>query len=365
MISRPRVVLVLDKMIAAGTQRHIVHLVKGLSDKIEFHVVSLEGLGEWENELKKYPIVSHHYPLHRLYDMSGFQVYQNLIYLLKKIEPVGVETFMFTAHILGSFAAKKVGNIPVISSRREKVLWRKKTHLYLRRQANRHCTLHLANSLAVARDVQDMEKVPAQRIKHLANGLDLPENPCNTLSFSPHKTHAVVLAALKPVKQHALLIEIYAEFRHIFKELELHFLGDGPLKKELETLSLEKGVKECIFFHGKVDNVLEELGAFDFSILPSKSEGFSNSLLECLGSGLPSIAFDVDGNREAIVNNRTGMLIKEGNRQEMADAMATLTNNAVLRKKMGEAARKNIKENYSLKKMCELKYKCYKEVFKC
>ena len=272
--------------------------------------------------------------------MSGFQVYRDLIYLLKKIKPVGVETFMFTAHILGTFAAKAAGNIPVISSRREKVLWGKKIHLFLRRRANRYCSLHLANSMAVKQDVLDMEKVPEKIIVHLANGIDLPENPSPHLTLSPHKTHAVVVAALKEVKQHALLIEIFAEFRDQFEDLELHFLGDGPLKMKLQALSLEKGVKEGIFFHGKVDNVLEELNIFDFSILPSKSEGFSNSLLECLGSGLPSIAFDVDGNREAIVNNITGILVKEGNRKEMADAVKTLVEDKALRQRMSAAAKK-------------------------
>ena len=82
--------------------------------------------------------------------------------------------------------------------------------------------------------------------------------------------------------------------------------------------------------------MLNELPAFDFSILPSKSEGFSNSLLECLGSGLASVAFDVDGNKEAIEDGETGLLVKAQDVEALALAMVEMTEQPEKRQKIKE-----------------------------
>ena len=87
--------------------------------------------------------------------------------------------------------------------------------------------------------------------------------------------------------------------------------------------------------------------------------------MECLGSGLPSIAFDVDGNSEAIEHRETGILVEEGNGQKMIDAIKELAGDEALRKKMSVSARNSVREKYALKKMCDKKLGYYQEVFGC
>jgi glycosyltransferase involved in cell wall biosynthesis len=92
-------------------------------------------------------------------------------------------------------------------------------------------------------------------------------------------------------------------------------------------------------FAGMRYDVWRLLGAMDVFCLPSRFEGYPASLMEAAAMGLPSIATDIRGSREAVLDGVTGLLVKPQDPQDLEAAMERLLSNPVERREMGERAR--------------------------
>lgn len=105
-------------------------------------------------------------------------------------------------------------------------------------------------------------------------------------------------------------------------------------------------------FIGHTDNVQDELVKADCLILPSYREGLSKVLIEAGSSGIPSITTDVPGCKDVVTDNYNGLIIEPKSSESLLDAMDKMLNlsNSTLAK-LGENARKNIKENFSMQKI--------------
>ena len=93
-------------------------------------------------------------------------------------------------------------------------------------------------------------------------------------------------------------------------------------------------------------------------MLPSRTEDLSVALLEAGYAGLPMVVFDVGGNSDIVVNNKTGYLIKPFNLDEFADKLEILIKQPELRNKIGNQAHEFIKSNFTeghrLKRLIEM-----------
>lgn len=87
-------------------------------------------------------------------------------------------------------------------------------------------------------------------------------------------------------------------------------------------------------------------GAMDFLILPSHREGFANVLLEAQAAGLPVIASDIEGCRDAVRPHETGLLVSLFEPEALQSAIEKLAGDAVLRQRMGTAGRAWVVENF-------------------
>lgn len=85
-------------------------------------------------------------------------------------------------------------------------------------------------------------------------------------------------------------------------DVELHIIGDGILKKELEEVS-----QKNVVFHGEIEN-FQQFTNFDIFCLISDSEGLPLSAIEAMSCGLPLILSNVGGCSELISGN--GSLVK-------------------------------------------------------
>jgi len=96
----------------------------------------------------------------------------------------------------------------------------------------------------------------------------------------------------------------------------------------------------------------------DVFVLPSIQEGQGIVLLEAQASGKPVVAFDIGGVNEALRNKETGLMVKLGDSDALADALIKLINDKSLRESMGSSGRKFIVNNFTwdicAKKMLEV-----------
>ena len=80
----------------------------------------------------------------------------------------------------------------------------------------------------------------------------------------------------------------------------------------LKELAAELGIADHVYFIGRCDNVASLLFASHVGVLSSKAEGFANAILEYMSVGLPVVATDVGGVREAVVEGETGYIVPSG-----------------------------------------------------
>ncbi len=129
----------------------------------------------------------------------------------------------------------------------------------------------------------------------------------------------VFLGSLTKLKQPGVLLQAVSGLYQRGIEIRLDFVGEGPLRGELEngiaTTSLAKVVK----FHGHLSAPYPVLAGADVLVSPSLSEGVSRAGLEALHLGVPCILRAQDGNDELIETGVNGALFHE--ESELADCI--------------------------------------------
>lgn len=150
-----------------------------------------------------------------------------------------------------------------------------------------------------------------------------------------------------PVYDNAtLLIGFAIAYR---KDLRLHLTlkGDGPLENEIRDLVAALNLNDVVTFRKRTTyaDVPDDYRGADIFITTSVSDGTPVSILEAMASGLPCIATAVGGIPEWVEHNQTGLLIKPGSPEQVADAILTLAADPTLRIRMGTAARDVVLKN--------------------
>jgi glycosyltransferase involved in cell wall biosynthesis len=97
-----------------------------------------------------------------------------------------------------------------------------------------------------------------------------------------------------------------------------------------------------------VDGTIPYLQAADLFVLPSATEGLSNSMLEALSTGLPVLATSVGGTPDVISHDVNGYLIPPDDLEALKSGLSTLLADESLRARLGREARQSILQNFSL-----------------
>lgn len=158
----------------------------------------------------------------------------------------------------------------------------------------------------------------------------------------PHDVIFGFAARVEAAKGPAILLEAFASLTAQLDRPYLRIAGVGPQSYSLRALSRSLGIDDKCDFVGSYDTA-EGRAAFmqtlDVFVLPSFAEGTPNSIIEAMASGVPVIATTVGGIPD-IVTPETGILVAPGDAASLAAAMTRLAEDAALRARMGEAARR-------------------------
>jgi len=144
--------------------------------------------------------------------------------------------------------------------------------------------------------------------------------------------------------------------------VKLTFVGDGPLRKELEQQVAESGLVDRMTFAGTTNDVMQVLPSFDVVAGSSLREGLPLSILEAMAAGLPVVTTDVGGNREAVINGTTGLLVPAGDPTALAEALESLWKDGGKRNSMGIAGRQRVEEYFSAENMVTGTEKVYESI---
>ena len=116
------------------------------------------------------------------------------------------------------------------------------------------------------------------------------------------------------------------------------------LNQRIKTLGLEKHVT----LTGERQDIPELLGLLDVFTLPTFShEGLPRSIVEAMAMGLPIVTTDVRGCREAVVNEKNGLIVTPQKGTDLAKALEKLLSNSQLRQDYGKASRERVELEYN------------------
>jgi glycosyltransferase involved in cell wall biosynthesis len=101
----------------------------------------------------------------------------------------------------------------------------------------------------------------------------------------------------------------------------------------------------------------------DVFVLPSVSEGMSNTLLEAMAAGVPVLASDVGGNVEIVESGRSGLLFRSGDEDHAAAQLLRLTNDAGLRIALGREGASKVGKDFSIAAMLQSYAALYRRVW--
>jgi glycosyltransferase involved in cell wall biosynthesis len=145
----------------------------------------------------------------------------------------------------------------------------------------------------------------------------------------------ISVARLEAPKDHATLLEALGTLREFEWELEL--VGDGPFAGRIREQTVRLGLGERVRFAGYLPDPAPLLAQAHVFVLSSLSEGFPRTILGAMRAGLPVVASDVGGIREAVEDGVSGILVRRGNPAEMAGALRTLLESPKERQRMGRS----------------------------
>lgn len=136
-------------------------------------------------------------------------------------------------------------------------------------------------------------------------------------------------------------------------EVELIFVGDGPLREELKGQASELGVKAE--FLGSMDHadLPEIMNSCQVYAQPSFYEGHPKALLEAMSCGRPVLAGNSPGIREVIEDGEDGLLSGH-DPESIRDGLVTLLKDHALRTRLGRSARARVVRSVSLSRIVEL-----------
>jgi glycosyltransferase involved in cell wall biosynthesis len=160
------------------------------------------------------------------------------------------------------------------------------------------------------------------------------------------------VARLADVKDQATLIRAFHVVQKTSPEAELHILGDGPLRANLELLSKHLELERSITFHGASPNVAQFLSGLDMFVLSSISEGLPIAVLEAMSAGLPIVSTRVGGISEVATEHEVAEYCDPSQPEAMAQAIQSLLEPERMRV-MGQTGQTIARRSFTIQAMSE------------
>jgi glycosyltransferase involved in cell wall biosynthesis len=156
----------------------------------------------------------------------------------------------------------------------------------------------------------------------------------------------LVVASLVHRKGIDVLLKALARLASDGLEPVLWIAGEGEEHSNLERLSTRLQLTKQVRFLGQRDDVADLIQASDLVVLPSRLEGLGVAALEAMALGRPVVASNVGGLAEAIDDEHTGLLVPPEDPAALAAALARLTQDPALRRRLGDAGPQRIEAEY-------------------
>ena len=339
----PHVLLVLDQIPQSlgGGERIVLKLAAQLP-KYGYRVSILTFSAHPESAaLKSPPCPIYLLPLKRTYDLNALRAAFELRNFLKKHQIQIVETFFESSDLWAGFVTKATSSAKLIWSRRDMGILRTNKHRIAYRLMATKPDAVFAVSEQVRQHCIEVDRINPERVLTIYNGLDLSawNFPPRTIEPS-HKPLITTIGNIRRIKGHDLFIRAAALIAPNYPNAQFSIAGDvlePDYFAELQKLIQDLGLSNHFHFAGGIADINQYLATADIFVLPSRSEGFSNAIVEAMAASLPVIATNVGGNAEAVTDGVSGFIVPTEDPEALSEAIAKLLSDPPRAKAMGSA----------------------------
>jgi glycosyltransferase involved in cell wall biosynthesis len=225
----------------------------------------------------------------------------------------------------------------------------------------------LIGSRSFAQEVQHNHDVPLERFTIVPGATDIqrfkpkPSRDLGDLSDPPCFIYHGRVDVRKGLLE---LIDAMAGVHKIRPDAKLVISGIGPDLAQAQQYVNAAGLSPVIEFLGYTDyatapSVYHRGNIF---VSPTYSEGFSNTILEAMASGLPVISTDTIGVVDCIEQGQNGLLVPIESVSALQDAMLRLLDNTPLRQSLALQGLRDVQEKYSWPVVADLIIDTYKDL---
>ena len=150
--------------------------------------------------------------------------------------------------------------------------------------------------------------------------------------------------------------------RDDYPNIRVLLFGSGPQEAELRALAMTMNLYGTLQFAGFREDLDDYLACIDLLVHPAVQEGLGVAMLKAAAAGVPVLAFDNAGSREAVVHGKTGVLVPSEDVATLQKAIAVLIDETEMRIEFGKAGRERMKDEFSVETMVERHIELYESV---
>lgn len=335
-----RLLIIIDEMEVGGSQRNIVDMARNI-DMSAFSVslVFFRKASPYVDELRKAGVDVTHIPKRGRIDLPFFM---KLCRFIRRNDFDIIHAFSFSGELWGWLANSLAGSARFVSTVHSVYEWYSPLQWVIKRWVTLGSAAVVANSQAGADYAAFRAGIRRSRIDVVQNGVMLPApDGAGAAAAAPEddETRLLFVGRLVEHKNLGCLLRAFEIVAGQAPATRLDIIGDGPLRKELETQSRQLGIDGNVHFHGERNDVAAFLARGSIFAMTSHREGLSNAVMEAMVAGLPVVASNVGGNPELVTHDHSGMLFPPDDHETLAAMLLELVNDADKRRRLGENAR--------------------------
>jgi glycosyltransferase involved in cell wall biosynthesis len=354
-----------------GTERHVMNFVANLDTaRFDLKLACLKRVGEFLPDIEARRIPLSEYRIERLYGPRTFAQQWRFARDLRRSRTQIVHTYGFYPNVFGVAAARAAGVPAIIASIRDTGVYLSPLQKRAQQLACRLADVVLVNAQAIKQSLIADGLAP-DRIHVIRNGISPSAFVERThdmrlrdeLGIPADAPIVGMLSRLNQLKGVDDFLDAAAKVASHIPSVRFLLIGDGEIMRNgrsdkngsysdtLQERARQLGIADRLVLTGFRLDVPRLLAQCAVSVLPSHSEGLSNTLLESMAASVPVVATDVGGNPEVVEEGRTGFLVSVRNADALADRICRLLHDRGLAARLGASGRRRAAEHFSIDRM--------------
>lgn len=332
---------------------HVLELVRGLRGRVDLHLAigDDEFLAD-EVRLLGVPVTIVGGLQRDVAAGADLRAIRAIRALSQQFRPHLIHTHSSKAGLIGRLAARSLGIASIHTAHAwsfsDGIPWRRKAWTIPVEAAVARITSRFIVVSDADREVATRFRVArANQVRVVHNGV--PDAKIRGKPAANGPITVVMVARMATPKDHDLLVRALAAAD---PTIQLRLVGGGPDQPAVEALVKQLGLTERVEFLGVRRDVEQLVAGAHVAALISKQEGFPLVILEAMRAGLPVVASDVGGIREAVEAGVTGYLIPRGDVVALTTALNELAATPTLREGLGAAGRRRYEKQFTSAQMC-------------